>query len=304
MVRWIAPGAAVTLFCVAAAEGSIFQSYQQSGQIGLEVVATVGQGTPIASGTFTLLQVTGPVLKATFYASEWNNNANPIDLALNTVNLGAVNPFANDVVFGPITQSMFTYRWDVTSLVMTAGSYNYTVGGISPGGITLPALALVVVYADPSGPNRQVTILDGAQQVGESSSAMSETFTLATMQAGPTVLNILSSMDDNNNSGETVSYNGNVVGGPFDQFLGLNATLDTSTTTSVAGNNTLVINSPGDYMGIVLATAAVTLPAGPGNLGVPEAGAIVVWLMLAALALACQWRRFHGGASSDGDGRF
>ena len=250
------------------ASAGVLQSFQQTGQIDLELVAAGGQGAIPPNGTFNLTQVNGPVVKSTFYAHDWNNGGAGIDLDFNGNSVATTGPFASDIA---LAASMYTYQWDVTPFVAGPGSYTYTVGPTTVGNLfAVPAMALAVVYQDPSGPTRQVTILEGAQQLGETGSE-TENFTFAGMLAGPTSVSVLTGFDDNSSSaGEQATYNGTFVGGPFDKALGLNATLTNGTATSLTGTNGLSVSTGSDHFGVVLSSAVVTVPGPPaGALDIP-----------------------------------
>lgn len=253
---------------------AIGQSFQQSGQLGLELAGAAGGNAALASGNLTLNNVIpGQIVQAYVYANDWNNGGGALDLIFNAGPPVTVGPIASDT--SGLISNLYSYRWDVTSQVVGPQAYSFTIGQNTVMGNQIAGVGLVAVYQDFSQPNNTVTILDGALQVAENSMAETETLQFAGLPAGPTSLGLFTVSDDNAGTGEVVQYNGNVVGGPIDQNLGLNASLLTMTGNSVSGLNSLSItssNQPGplgiDHFGILFATSQVTPGAGVAT--VPE----------------------------------
>lgn len=263
--------AAMALQNPVSATATLLQSFQQTGQIDLEVVGAATSNPPAGqpiSGNFTINNaMPGSVVKATFYAADWNNAGAPLDLSFG--GLPPIPPTANSFSTDAtgITQTMYAYQWDVTSIVNTLGPsiYGYTLGS-NGNTAAVSGLMLSVVY-NTNGPTKQVTIFDGATQVAENSTAETESITLSNMAAGPTDLSVFTVFDDSGGTGEQVKYNGAVVGGPLDNALGFNATLLTGMTgTSVASpatNQLDMVSSSGpglltDHFGWLYAAAVVT----------------------------------------------
>jgi len=145
----------------------------------------------------------------------------------------------------------------VTPFVLGAMSFPFqaseTVFGLGIAGV-----GLVVVWQDPVEPMRTVTIIDGMKQVGESGPE-TESAVFTGLPSGPTQAWIFTVYDDAASSGETVSYNGSTIGGPIDGNLGLNASVLQMNTTSVAGNNTISVQTGSDHMGWMVAATAVDM---------------------------------------------
>lgn len=234
---------------------ALLQTYQQSGNLGLEVTGVAGQNNPFVGGNLTLgsYPATAVVQKATLYASQTNNGMNPLTATFNGVPLGAVGPTASDMAF----TTLYTYQWDVTMFLFGTTVFPFLVSETMPG-LGIAGVGLVVVWQDPSEPMRTVTIIDGMKQVGESGPE-TESVTFTGLPAGPTVAWTFTVYDDAAASGETVSYNGSAIGGPVDGNLGLNASVLQMNTTSVSGNNTLAIQTGADHMGWMVAATAVDM---------------------------------------------
>jgi len=267
------------------ARATLVQAFQQSGQLDLEVVGDSnspqqGIGSNIA-GTLALSNVNGPVVRATLYFANFNNNGDPHNVTFNAMALGQVGPFASDLT---VAASMYAYQVDVTALVTGAGNFSYSISEVNPSQFGIPGVALAVVYQDLSAPQSTVTIIEGMQQVGETGPE-TEQANFTGIPAGPTDLSIFTVLDNNTASGETVSYNGNSIAGPIDQNLGLNASLLAATSTSIGNNNDqLSVTTGADHMGWVLATSVVTVPE-------PSAFLFVGFLLAVLLAARCSIHR-------------
>jgi hypothetical protein len=125
----------------------------------------------------------------------------------------------------------------------------------------IAGVALVVVWNDPGEPTRTVTVIDGMQQVGESGSE-TETVSFTSLTPGATEVWVCTVNDDNSNTGESIQYNSNSIGGPIDRNLGFDASLFhlTGNIQSMVGNNSLAIRTIGDHMGWMIGATAITLP--------------------------------------------
>ena len=240
--------------------GALIQSYQQTGNIGLEMAGSAAGNFGLVNGSLTISPaVIGPVQKAFLYANDWNSGGS-LDLSLNAVPIGLASPFASDAAFS----TLYAYRWDVTSQIFGPGIYNYTIGATSMGN-QIAGVALAVVYADPSAPLTTVTIIDGAKQLGENGVPEIESASFTGLPAGATSLYTFTVSDDNTDSGEVVKYNGSSVGGPIDQNLGMNASLLTMSATSLSGTNSVSITTGTplgtDHFGWIVAASEVPEPA-------------------------------------------
>ncbi len=255
--------AVAVLVLPALAGGALVQSFQQTGNLGLELAGAATGNTGVVSGTFTLSNVTpGPAVKAFVYANDWFVG-NPLDLTFAGVPVGAVGPFANDNTGGFF--NLFAYRWDVTPMVTGPGNHSFVIGQTNSGN-QIAGAALVVVYNDPlAASTTVVTILDGAVMLGEAGVPEIETSTFLGQPAGATDVYVFTVSDDSADSGEIVTYNGANIGGPIDQFLGFNASLLKMSGTSSAGANNIAISTgtPAgtDHFGWLVAATEVPEPA-------------------------------------------
>ncbi len=253
------------------ASAGLMQSFQQTGQLGVEFVAAAGGNFSfIQNGSFNLNQITAPATKAFFYAADFNNGGANIDLTFNNVPM-APAVITNDA---QVNGTMFGYRWDVTNFVLGPGNYSYDVGQTTNGNI-ITSVGLVVVYQTGIGPNTTATILDGIEQIGINNIGLdSKSYNFNNLPAGSTDVWTLTGYDSINTipippveTGETIDYNGTTIGGPIDQFLGFNASLLQMTGTSMTGTNILKVTtgpSTGpmtvDHFGMISAVTLVTVP--------------------------------------------
>jgi hypothetical protein len=238
------------------APAALTQSFQQTGNLGLEVAGAGGVNQSVVSGTLSVagLPPGAIVQRAYLYASQNGNGTNPLVATFNGSNLGAVGPLASDPAF----LTLYTYRWDVTAAVVPPlTSFGFTVTE-TVFGLGIAGIGLVVVWQDPAEPMRTITILDGMKQVGESGPE-SESVTFSGLPPGPTKAWTFTAYDDSAATGETVRYNGSVVGGPLDQNVGMNASVLQMTTTSASGSNTMSIQTGGDHLAWMVAATAVDL---------------------------------------------
>lgn len=230
------------------ASATISQSFQQTGQLGLEVDAAAGGNNFMASGSLSLSNVPAVPVKAYFYATDWQSGG-----AQMTGNFNGF-PLAGAIITSDTTLPgiSYTHRWDVTGAIAGPGTFNYSLTGLGPGvdmnhpmGSLIAGVGLVAVYNDTNAsPNTIVTIMDGSQQLGEGLTIPeTETIQFMNLIAGPTTIYNFTTFDDNADTGETVKYNGNTIGGPIDQSLGFDATLLQMSATSIAGNNSLSLST-------------------------------------------------------------
>jgi len=260
------------LLAATSARAGLSQSFQQVGHLGLEVAAAPGGNLLISSGTLTLstLPASASVVRARLYTGQVNNGTG-LDAIFAGTSLGSVTPAASDGT----GLRFYTYAWDVTGLVVPGvNTYSFTIGQKTSGGGTVPGVALAVVWEDALEPTRQVTIVDGMKQVGETG-AETESATFTGLGEGGTTVWTFTTWDDHVNTGEAVTYNGIPIGGPIDANLGVMASLLRMNTTSVNGTNTLSISTNLDTMGWLLAATAVTAP--------PLAVTTVTWQQVKAL---------------------
>ena len=250
---WIAP---LLLLVTSPAGAGLSNTFQQTGNLGLEVVAAAGGNFPIAMGTLTLSAVPpgAVIVKATLYASEVNNAAG-LTATFGANNLGGAQLAGSDAAF----LTLYGYAWNVTNFVISGQpSYSYSIGQAIPQSNQIAAVALVVVWQGPNEPQRTISIFDGMRQVGESGPE-TESIVFGSLPAGNSTVWVVTAGDDNASSGETVSYNGGTIGGPLDGSLGMSASLLQMSATSVSGNNTLAITTGADHMGWMIGAVSVTL---------------------------------------------
>ncbi len=268
------------------ARAGLIQSFQQTGQIGVEIAAAAGGNPPItqpAAGSFTLSNfLPGQVTKATLYANTVNS-ALGLDATFGGVPAipAVAGPFASDN--SGILTTFYGFQWDVTNaLIPGPGTYNYAIGQNMQHN-QISGVALIVIYNNPGGPLRQITIVDGIQSVAENGTPETESFNLTNVAAGATQLSLFTVQDDNAGTGEQIKYNGNLLGTNIDQNLGLNASFLQFSTTSSAGINTVDLvssNSGGplgvDNFGWMLTVADVIVPE-PGGISLAGAG-LLTWI--------------------------
>lgn len=253
---------------VSAASAAAIQSFQASGSFSLEVTgdSNLGGALPSFPGTVSLSPPPGATVhKAFVYAGDWNNSGATLDLVFDTSPNLPANPIAIDAAF----QTLYGYRWDVTSFVLPGpASYNFTIGldtFFNSQGNQIPGAALVVVWNNPAVLNSTVTINDGALQVGENTPTIvdTESMTFSGMPAGSTDLHLFTISDDAAGTNEDIKYNSVSVGGPIDENLGLGASvvsLANLTSTSPA-NNVVSVTSSADHFGWIASVAIVPEPA-------------------------------------------
>lgn len=245
----------------------------------------------MANGSLNLSNISpGVPVKAFFYATDWQSGGAQITGTFNGFPLMAPS-IASDTTLPGIS---YTHRWDVTTAIVGTGNYGYSLTGLGPvanpsfpTGSTISGVGLAVVYNDFSAsPNTIVTIMDGSKQLGEGLVVPeTETIQFMNLTPGHTTIYNFTVFDDNADTGETVTYNANTIGGPIDQSLGFNATLLKMTGTSIAGNNSMSLsNGPAtpnvDHMVWVVAASIV----------VPEPSSALL-LILGLSSLVCYWRR-------------
>jgi hypothetical protein len=228
-------------------------SFQQTGNIDLEVAGVAGGNGLVAGGTLSLsrLPATAAVVKATLYASQVNNGVG-LHAQFAGADMGTVGPAAADTV----NQALYCYQWDVTSRVVPGvTSYSFVVNQ----GSAIAGVALAVVWEDVNEPTRLVCLMDGMRQLG-ADGPESQSVTFANLGPGATKVSLFTVLDDAVNSGEIVSYNGSALAGPIDQNLGFLASLLRLDTVSNSGDNTVSIWTDKDHMGWMIAGASVTMP--------------------------------------------
>ncbi len=213
---------------------------------------------------------TATIVKATLYADNYNN-------------AGGANPsmtFAGNSLGAPASSGTngqsTNYQWDVTNLVTGNGSFAASLSGMTNNyGVTL-----LVIYSDPSLPDQNVTVNDNPADLHPQGSSVTFTETYKNSIAGIGDLWIHTDADNGTTSptgadfgadqtGETISLNGQVIGGPIDANLGYAASLFHFTNLNANNNkNTVSIMSPGDWFDwnlTVFTTPAIDLIVDSNN---------------------------------------
>ena len=239
--------------------GGMSQSYQGTGNLGMEVTGVAGGNVSVASGTLTLTSnIPGgaQIVFATLYASQTNQGTS-LDAVFAGNNLGSTGPTGVDVQ----QLGMYSYHWPITPQFIVPGvqSYSFTIGQGTLSAAPIAGVALAVVWQDGTEPTRTVTIMDGMQQVGELG-AETETVSFTSSTPGATDIYVFTVNDDNLSSGETLTYNSTSIMGPLDRNLGFDASLLIRNGTSVAGTNSLSVNTIGDHMGWMIGATEITWP--------------------------------------------
>lgn len=288
---------ALLLLQLPTAHGGFVQSYQAAGNLGLYSAAVSSNQVSSISGSFDLSQIPigSTIQKAFLYSADWWQGAQPqLQLTINTLPVAAVPSTASDTPIGPLNFATLTsYRWDLTTAlsVLPPAPFNFNITSTNSNP-QLTAAALMIVWSDPTAPTSTVTIVDGAQQVGELTQTVpptsdTESINFTGLPAGPTALSLFTVSDDQFGTGETVRYNGGTDHGPLDGNLGGVASLLQFNETSLAGSNNLTITSSQDYFGWI-ASASVVTPATV----VPEPGSLALVVMGSLCGLAgCRRRR-------------
>ena len=238
---------------VATARADLVTSFQQTGNLALEVAGAAGGNSVVASGTLVLsrLPSMAAVVKATLYASQVNNGLG-LHATFAGADLGTVGPAASDSE----NQVFYAYQWDVSAyMVPSVTTYTYSVNQ----GNNIAGVALAVVWEDVNEPTRMVAIVDGMRQVGENG-AETESADIENLGHGKTKVSIFTVLDDTINTGETVAYNDSIIGGPIDRNLGVLASLLELDGDSTTGSNRISIWTGTDHMGWMIAGVEVTMP--------------------------------------------
>lgn len=268
-------------FSLSSTAAVLTQAFQHTGTLGMEVAALgIAAGPAVSSVSEGTLNVStqaslGTPVKAYLYAMDANHSGTMSATFNGVPVLGgtAIGPHASDSGFS----TLYTFRWDVTGL-MASGVSNYSwsfseTPGINQGS-SISLVALALIYNDPSLQTSTATLYDGMDYIGHTSNSSTVNFT--GLPAGNNTIFNLTYFDDNltppGSSGETITFNGNNVGGPLDANLGINGSLVQSSGVSNATNNPMTITTNSDQFGWVLSGTLTTIP-------LPAAG----WLFLASM---------------------
>jgi hypothetical protein len=261
----------IALYLAGISAASLTTSFSMDGQLGAEVTAFPAAFATAASGTLNLSSIPAgaTIVKAVLYGNNYDSSLTPSAVFAGN-SLGTTAAFSTDGAFS-------AYKWDVTSLVTGNGAYAASYSGLS----NSYGLALAVVFNDASLPLARVSINDGAIDVLGGNTTVSTTFNAF---AGLGTLWVHTAADNAlGETGEQISFNGTVVGGPIDANLGDYASLFQLPVTAINGVNTAAIFDPSDNFGWDLAvlTTPSAVPVPPGLL-----------LLGSGLLGLAGWRRF------------
>ena len=250
-------------------------SYTWQGHGGVEVAALAIDGLSNPSGTIVedSIPANSTIVYAYFGTMGWHRSVLPASAIFNGNQLPSVQPAANDPT--PSYQLSF-YKWDVTSYVTGNGSYSFSLIDH-----TYCYLAfLVIVYENPLLPPVMVAVNDGSEALQNASSATVYTG----FRAGDGMVKILTEAGNSGGTDESIEFNGQVLAGPGDIFccnIGDHADYFELELTNVTGEDTLIITTGSDQIGIHLAiliggsepltvtftphNPPIRIPAGGGN---------------------------------------
>ena len=275
------------------AHGGLLQSFQATGNLGLYTDAVSDVQLTSITGSFDLSQlpIGAGINRAFLYTGDWVTST--LQLTINNTAVPGLPTTASDTPIGSfIFPTLTSSRWDVTTTLATLPPvpFNFNITSSNQQS-QLQAAALFIVWSDPSAPFSTVTIVDGAQQVGERTqftppTADTESITFNSLPGGPTALSNFTISDDPFGTGETVRYNGGTDHGPLDGNVGTVASLLKFNDNSMAGNNSLAITSSNDWFGW-LASGSVVTP----NAVVPEPGSLTLMTLGALGLMGIRWRR-------------
>jgi hypothetical protein len=266
-LRWL--GAVCTFFIAVlstSANAALIQAFQGTGNYGLEVTALGFGGSStndsITNGTLNLASYSGSAMavQAYLYAYDSNNPGTVTGSFNGQSLLGGTAIGPNGTAAGFAT--LYSYRWDVTNL-MVPGVTNYSwsfaevADQFNQQGHNISMAVLAVVYSDLSLPTSTATIIDGMEYIGITNPD-TKAVSFLNLPAGSNKLYAATYFDDGMNTGETISFNGSLVGGPLDKNLSLNGSLTQMSGTSATGTNVMSITTGADQFGWGLAAALTT----------------------------------------------
>jgi len=284
-------------------QAALMPSFQVSGNVGYELAGIAAPGPPV-HGNITLSNIPlGAQIQQVFiYTNDfWSgfSGGGQIDATLTPpvgppVNIANnLSPFSSDPV--PTAQT-FGYKMGAPPLSVTGnGSYGISITPSIVGGNAnqMAGAAMLVIYSDPSLPQRTITVNEGVFLMGTNGQSNSNTTTFTqqtdTIHASAnSQLSILTFADDfQSGTSELIKFNGQTVGGPIDANLpgGGSASIFNIPVTSLAGSvNTATVTSTGDIFGWHLAVLQTTAVPEPSTFLLAALG--LTGLML--LAQACR----------------
>lgn len=238
------------------ASAQLVTSHSYTGNYGIEVRAFALPGPGSGTGTVTLSDIpAGAVIEDAFvYTNSWFSGATPA-AAINGNGLGSTGVYANQ-------GDVYAYKWSAKPFITGNGNYTLDLGTANQ----LYFGALAVVFSHPSLVPGTTVINDGVAILNGPQGSPNNSTTFAGLVAGPSRVQLVTQADNAfGETGETILWNGNVIGGPIDANLGDYASLFDFAVNAQAGNNTLAINAPtGDHFGWHLAVVSNGLIPAPG----------------------------------------
>ncbi len=213
-------------------------TYFESGHVDaqLKVAAASGPSNFASSWTLAGLPAGATIDQAYVHSNCWGT-CSTINLSFNGGTAVPATAYAVDPGY-----PLMGYRWNVTSSVAGNGTYTFNITNSQQ----IFGASLFVAYSHPSLPLHEIRLNDGAEDMEGATS----TTTFNGVAAGPARLLLFTQADDPNFTGETIRFNGNVVGGPIDGNAGNYASQFDIPVTAVNGANTATINNVlGDEFG-------------------------------------------------------
>jgi hypothetical protein len=218
-------------------------SFKLTGRVGVTVAGLPYDDTANPKGNFTVTGVPAgaTIVKALLYLTDWH--VNTASVTFEAASFPATAPLTTDPG-GGLTLGVF--RFDVTPQVTGNAVYHYKAQGITE----TYGSALVIVYQKSTLKKNTIWINDGAESMASTSS--DTVFTGGPKRPRTGKLWIFTQAD-NLPSGETIAFNGTVVGGPLDGSLGHWASLLKLDAPGLAKTNHATITTGGDWFGWHLA---------------------------------------------------
>ncbi|MCC6969638.1 MAG: hypothetical protein IT434_05395 [Phycisphaerales bacterium] len=226
------------------------------GNVGGQMHARAFGGVTAASGNWSLggLPAGATIEAAYVHCNDWFNSGSALTLSFNGGAGVSQTAYESAGV-----NSLFDYRWDVTSMITGNGGYNFDIRG----GSLIYMASLHVVFSHASLSAGSVHTYEGAEEVGEGHSFDTYSFNLLNAAAGPAYFQMVTQADDTNTTGEEIFYNGIKVAGPLDNNLGQFASRIQSPVVNNGVAENIHVDTYGDWFGMHVAMVTTTLPT-PG----------------------------------------
>lgn len=226
------------------------------GNVGGQLHAVAFPSVSNAVGNWSLggLPAGATIEAAYVHCNDWFNNGSALTLSFNGNSGVSQTSYESAGV-----NSLFDYRWDVTSMITGNGGYSFDIRG----GSQIYMASLHVVFSHASLPAGSVHTYEGAEEVGEGHSTDTYSFNLLNAAAGPAYFQMITQADDTNTTGEAIYYNGLKVAGPLDANLGPYASRIQAPVVNNGVAEDIHIDTYGDWFGMHVAMVTTTLPT-PG----------------------------------------